>query len=544
MNNLLIKTAEFMFIPESILATSFLFIFVAIFAAGFFFAKNCRKSVEEFRTNGKAGFEKIQSKMSPDLFIKKFVNKISAKDSILDGLPDIFVNVGIIATFLGLGVAIQSSMDLLSADKMDLNKLAEVLAVIAFKFQTSVWGVCFSLIFRRAVVERYFEFRQESIDFIHSSLYETDRENIRTLLERQNEILSVQFQKQNENTTFLVDFFDKLQQQSQEENKKIFGELNDLFKNQHEELISKLALNQNALTLELRRTTGIISNSIEDNKNSITAEITAQNNLLTNEVKKTAELMLQKITEVEKNLRADNQQTSGNLIAIVENFNKVENLVAEFAENEKNFEATAQNFSNRVESFSKQLTNILHAEIADLRAVNETMIQKQDEHINKIQEEHRLNIFHVTEKLEELHRKFYIDSRKFVEESTQAFTDLSKNTVGEIQDKYLHSADDIRVSIQNLNHLLTEIKNIVDTSNSEFFMEQKNFTANRQAVMNEISKMLEVIFSTMSTETERSKQIHNSLQNAVADLKKINHDNAEISKTVLQIFQEAAVDKS
>ena len=319
--------------------------------------------------------------------------------------------------------------------------------------------------------------------------------------------------------------------------------MTELLTKQHEESVYTATLNQNALTLELRRTAGIISSSIEENKNSITAEISAQNNLLTNEVKKISALMLQKITDHEKNLREDNQKTSDNLVAVVENFNKVEILIAEFAENEKNFEATAQNFSNRVENFSKQLTNVLHAELADLRAVNETMVQKQDEHINKIHEEHQLNIFHVTEKLEELHRKFYIDSRKFVQEATQAFNDLSNNTVGEIQDKYLHSANDIRVSIQNLNNLLTEIKNIVDTSNSEFFMEQKNFTANRQATMQEISKMLEVISSAISKETERSKQIHNSLQNTVADLRKINRDNAEISKTVLQILQEPSAEK-
>ena len=521
-----------MFIPESILATVFLFIFVAIFAGGFVFAKSCRKSVEEFRDNGKADFEKIQSKMSPDLFIKKFVGKISAKDSILDGIPDIFVNVGIVATFLGLGVAIQSSMELLSTDKIDLNKLTEVLKVIAFKFQTSVWGVCFSLIFRRAVVEKYFEFRQESIDFIYSLLYEADRESIRTLLERQNEILSVQFQKQNENATFMIDFFDKLQQQSQEENRKVFAELSDLLTKQHEKSISTATLNQNALTLELRRTAGIISDRIDENKNAITAEFTAQNSLLA-----------QKMSDFEKNFHADNQKISNSLLAIVGNFDKVENLIAEFAENEKNFETTAQDFSDRVENFSSQLTDVLHTELADLRAVNETMIQKQDEHIEKIHEEHQANIFHVTEKLEELHRKFYIDSRKFVQEASQAFNDLSKNTVGTIQDEYLHSAESIRVSIQNLNNLLTEIKNIVDTSNSEFFTEQKNFVANRQAVMNEISKMMEVISSAIVEENRRSQQIHNSLQVVVADLRKINRENAEISRTVLQILQEGSADK-
>lgn len=192
MNDLLIKTAEFFFIPEAILSTVFLIFFVGIFTFGIKKQRKCREFLRTFDAEVEENFKAVAAKMTPEMFIKKNLRNLSVEEDTLEELPNVFVSVGIIATFLGLGVAIQGAAELLQTDKLELSKLTAVLGVIAFKFQTSVWGICFSIVFRNVIVERYFEFRRQIVDEITDRLYLLERDNARTLIERQNELIAAQ----------------------------------------------------------------------------------------------------------------------------------------------------------------------------------------------------------------------------------------------------------------------------------------------------------------------------------------------------------------
>lgn len=192
MNDLLAKTAEFFFIPEAVLSTVFLIFFVGIFAFGLYRQRKCKEFLRAFDEEAEENFKAVAAKMSPEMFIKKRLRNLSVTEDVLEELPNVFVSVGIVATFLGLGVAIQGAAELLQTDKLELSKLTAVLGVIAFKFQTSVWGICFSIAFRNVIVERYFEFRQQIVDEVTDRLYMLERENARTLIERQNELLAAQ----------------------------------------------------------------------------------------------------------------------------------------------------------------------------------------------------------------------------------------------------------------------------------------------------------------------------------------------------------------
>ncbi len=192
MNDLLVKTAEFFFIPEAILSSAFLIVFVGIFVFGVYRQQKCREFLKTFDSEAEENFQAVATKMTPEMFIKKNLRKISVTEDVIGELPNVFVSIGIIATFLGLGVAIQGAAELLQTDKLELAKLTAVLGVIAFKFQTSVWGICFSIIFRSVILERYMEYRRQLVDEITDRLYVLERENTRTLIERQNELLSLQ----------------------------------------------------------------------------------------------------------------------------------------------------------------------------------------------------------------------------------------------------------------------------------------------------------------------------------------------------------------
>ena len=337
MDNLLLATVKFFLIPEASLSAVFLVVFVIIFGAGIYLERKCRASLNEMAENGERNFEALREKMSPDLFIKKYLRKLSAAEGTLEELPNVFVSVGIVATFLGLGVAIQGAAELLQTDKLELARLTAVLGVIAFKFQTSVWGICCSLIFRRLFVERYFEFRQEVVDELYDRLYALERDSIRTLLERQNEFMSAHIAWQ---------------------------------KNFEENRLAKTEEHNANMFMAYRQ-------------------------------------LLDKINELETNLRADNQTAYNRLDYLATNFNRFVKVAEDFTANELIFAKTVEDFASRVEAFKTELTDFMRREFADMRAVNENFNRIQMEHIEKITAEHESNIFYVTQKLDELHQKFY-----------------------------------------------------------------------------------------------------------------------------------------
>lgn len=204
MDNLLLKTIEFFFIPEAALSVIFLIVFIAIFLLGIKWRRYCRSVLSQLKENAVHDYGEIQNKLSPQMFLQTRLAVLTDEESRIGELPNVFVSVGILATFLGLGVAIQGAADLLHEDTVDLMKLIDVLGVIAFKFQTSIWGVCFSLIFQRFFVDSYFSQRQDVIDELTAALYAIEGDDTRALLAAQNEMLGTQFSMQQKLQTALA----------------------------------------------------------------------------------------------------------------------------------------------------------------------------------------------------------------------------------------------------------------------------------------------------------------------------------------------------
>lgn len=204
MDNLLLKTIEFFFIPEAALSVIFLIVFIAIFLLGIKWRSYCRSVLSQLKENAVRDYGEIQNKLSPQMFLQTRLAVLTDEESRIGELPNVFVSVGILATFLGLGVAIQGAADLLHEATVDLMNLIDVLGVIAFKFQTSIWGVCFSLIFQRFFVDSYFSQRQDVIDELTAALYAIGGDDTRALLAAQNEMLGTQFSMQQKLQTALA----------------------------------------------------------------------------------------------------------------------------------------------------------------------------------------------------------------------------------------------------------------------------------------------------------------------------------------------------
>ena len=465
MDNLLLATVKFFLIPEASLSAVFLVVFVIIFGAGIYLERKCRASLNEMAENGERNFEALREKMSPDLFIKKYLRKLSAAEGTLEELPNVFVSVGIVATFLGLGVAIQGAAELLQTDKLELARLTAVLGVIAFKFQTSVWGICCSLIFRRLFVERYFEFRQEVVDELYDRLYALERDSIRTLLERQNEFMSAHLAWQK---NFEEDRFAK----TEEHNANLF-----------------MAYRQ----------------------------------------------LLDKINELETNLRADNQTAYNRLDYLATNFNRFVKVAEDFAANELVFAKTAEDFASRVEAFKAELTDFMRREFADMRAVNENFNRIQMEHIEKITAEHESNIFYVTQKLDELHQKFYYDAKRFVEETQRALDKILHETIGEVHEEYSREAYEIRRTVTELNGTLANIQNSVADINHEFSDEQKKFGDSWQIVFDRISETVQKISAATA---ENAASLEKSNKTLLASAEAIRSASDETAGKLAELTEE------
>ena len=184
MDNLLLKVLEFLFIPESVLSWIFLAIFVLCFFYGFKKLKDCKEKLYDFRDNGAAQYQNEKYRLNQKQFMTRFASGLAALEVKVIDLPNMFVSIGILGTFIGLGVAIHGAADLLNADKVDLNQLNAVLNVIAFKFQTSVWGTIFSLIFQKFLAEPYFIEKQNILGEVEVAIYE-DAVNLSTAMEWQ-----------------------------------------------------------------------------------------------------------------------------------------------------------------------------------------------------------------------------------------------------------------------------------------------------------------------------------------------------------------------
>lgn len=433
MDNLLATTAEFLFIPEASLSTIFLAVFVIVFGMGVFWERGCRAALKDLAENGEVKFAAVRSKVSPEFFVRKSLGKLSAAEAKLEELPNVFVSVGIVATFLGLGVAIQGAAELLQTDKLELARLTAVLGVIAFKFQTSVWGICCSLIFRRLVVERYFEYRQDVVDELYDRLYSSERDGLRALLERQNEFLSEHLQWQRA--------FEQARLSAQ----------ND----QHAALISALR-------------------GFEDS------------------------------------LRADNALAYERVDYLAANFNS-------FVESANKFAADTVTFSDRVAAFKVELTDFLREEFEAIRAVNENFSRLQTEHIEKIHAEHEANIFHTTQRLDELHQKFYLDARRFAEGTQLSLDKMLGKTIGAVHEEYAREAHEIRNTIAALNAALENIRGSVENINHEFSDEQKKFVDAWQIAFDKITDTMQ----NLSAAAELNDSVKNSAAAQIAALNKI-----------------------
>lgn len=161
---------SFLFSLEPLSAV-LLAVMVVLFVAGGVFAYVHRRSLDSELERAKHDYmldpkRTFATRVDPLAYIKLHLNEHSA-ERIIESVPGLLVTMGILGTFLGLGLAIGSASEAMSADAAKgAVALKTLLTTIAIKFQVSAWGILLSFVFTVAVklpTVRRVEFRVEAV---------------------------------------------------------------------------------------------------------------------------------------------------------------------------------------------------------------------------------------------------------------------------------------------------------------------------------------------------------------------------------------------
>lgn len=352
--DLLRKAAEFLFIPESSLSIIFLVIFIGLFIYGLVIISNCKKALKEYKDNCGAQYEEERARINQKQFLSRICAAMAAKEVPVIDLPNMFVSVGILGTFIGLGVAIHGAADLLSADKIDLNKLNEVLNVIAFKFQTSVWGTIFSLVFQKFIAEPYFVMKHGLIGEVESTIY-ADAVNPNAALQKQ----LAELEEMHASQTSMSEDINKFVSGVTDTNARQLKELRsvtDTMATQNKALMDSTTLAQSQMTKDLLEK---VSNLVNDSSlinMEMTEDALKKINRLVDDASKSSNTSLGELLEKVNKLVSDSNMLNTEMTNDV--MQKIDRLVGEASKNSDTSLSELLNKVNNLVTDSNEMASV------------------------------------------------------------------------------------------------------------------------------------------------------------------------------------------
>ena len=145
----------------------FLSLMLLLFLVGLIFSRRKLKQFSENLELVQGQYQKnvhgIAQKLSPTEFIKLNIDE-QYTTGFVEAIPGALVSLGILGTFIGLGMAIGGASENMadqftSIEKMKevQNSLSELLNAVSFKFRVSAWGIMLSILFNFLVLRRFEE---------------------------------------------------------------------------------------------------------------------------------------------------------------------------------------------------------------------------------------------------------------------------------------------------------------------------------------------------------------------------------------------------
>lgn len=446
MDNLILKTVNFLFVPEAALAVFFLIIFIVLCIYGYLKVRKCKSFINELEQNIEAEFDRYKDKYNPHTFISVKLAAISGIENEVIQIPNIFVSIGILATFLGLGVAIQSAAALLKSNTVELAKLNDVLGIIAFKFQTSVWGIMFSLLFQKMLVNTYFEYKEKIISAMHEKLYEKVKAGIHKTLDEQNGLLvqQIELQKETQNLTkehmdnfaammqanlnsfanIMQQSFDKLNQTMQDN----FSNYNNSMNNSMQKFLN--------LTEDYRA----ISEQFTQNVNDFADKANAQNKLRS-----------QQLVEFKNNLEVQKNYLDGQMEKFIQNLQDTQEKA-----NESNRDAVLS-FNESVKAMEQRF---IYNENEYARQTQDMLGEALDKHLRMISDETVGQCRAVSKTVDRLGEALDKHLQMLSDETAGQCGAVSK-TVAVLDDTISNAVNMLKASVNAADEKISSLQNVV-----------------------------------------------------------------------------------
>ena len=518
MDNLLQKTISFLFVPEASLSVAFLVVFVLMFIWGYKIYRKCKDTLDGLQDVPEK-YKHIQNKMSPELYLKRRFTTLSDEEGQLEGLPNSFVSVGILATFIGLGVAIQGAASLLNETTIDLTKMTDVLGVIAFKFQTSIWGIAFSLIFQNLIVDRYFRQKQDKWDEFIDKLYEIEGNSNKFWLEQQNTTLKNIFslfeehdkkllfltENMGEYTKASVQFvktagkFDKdvkeFDADIKEQLQQIKQTMNDIDKNNQEFLVNINTENRETLNKILNEKEGLQKIFIREIKESVGNVQNAVNELLEDnrtQIHDTYHTAVENLDGVVSQVNGSIEQINQSTQKIDSSVQKMQKAITAI---HNSSEAATNNMNQAIKTagddlseFVVQYTNALQTMNEKFGEITEKILANEKNHVGLIEESMKNNtklLSSTGEKIKkelgeqkETYNEALSEMNKNIDNLSSVLTQNIDNLSAVLKEYGDSSVNIINAGIQNQNKSLLEGFNKISQDYNTAVKEQSEYIVN------------------------------------------------------------------
>jgi hypothetical protein len=133
------------------LSRHFVGILFAVFFVGAFYAVVhsvlLSRKLEDLKAGYKDRTKPYAARLDPLSYLRLSLRE-QGSEKLIDMVPGLLVTVGILGTFIGLGLAVADAKDAMSGDSAAaMEALKVLLSKVSFKFQTSAWGILLSLVF-------------------------------------------------------------------------------------------------------------------------------------------------------------------------------------------------------------------------------------------------------------------------------------------------------------------------------------------------------------------------------------------------------------
>lgn len=331
-----------------------------------------------------------REKYDPITFLKLHLDE-EYHSKRFDGVPATLVTLGILGTFLGLGLALQTAAGNLGNADQALASLDTLLATVSFKFQTSAWGIVFSIVFQMTVLNHFHRFSERkkeetaqkmTVDYqttamvlLHAMNSSNERfisvaGNLEILVRgltestaRNTEILDRAIHRIagvgetldrsiRDNLGKMTSGIERSIYESTDAQKRFFSEFSAVFK-QDLATVSQTINNMN-------HAISVLNRDIKTNTDKIASSVVHMNESVNNQSQKQQELMISLRNGLESNLQkiqASIQTLNGNMSTAISNMNDNLNrmLAAQEAKQTKVFQSLDEGLKYRLDILNKTL---------------------------------------------------------------------------------------------------------------------------------------------------------------------------------------------